>query len=104
MSVQSDDPDDMLASIATLCLQSLRSRRSACRRAGRNGRWSFPRRTAASSCRTRARSENYDEFRYAAIRRVDNTLYISGVIVGRGENEGRDAAAFKLQVDRAFSA
>ena len=46
--------------------------------------------------------QNYDEFRYAAIRRVDNTLYISGVIVGRRENEGRDAAAFKLQIDRAF--
>ena len=46
--------------------------------------------------------QNYDEFRYAAIRRVDNTLYISGVIIGRGENEGRDAAAFKLQVDRGF--
>jgi enamine deaminase RidA (YjgF/YER057c/UK114 family) len=45
---------------------------------------------------------NYDEFRYAPVRRVDNTLYISGVIVGRREGEGRDAAAFKLQVDRAF--
>ena len=46
--------------------------------------------------------QNYDEFRYAAIRRVDNMLYISGVIVGRRDNEGRDAAAFKLQVDRGF--
>jgi enamine deaminase RidA (YjgF/YER057c/UK114 family) len=45
---------------------------------------------------------NYDEFRYAPVRRVDNTLYISGVIVGRREGEGRDAAAFKLQIDRAF--
>lgn len=45
---------------------------------------------------------NYDEFRYAPVRRVDNTLYISGVIVGRRDNEGRDAAAFKLQIDRAF--
>ena len=45
---------------------------------------------------------NYDEFRYAPVRRVDNMLYISGVIVGRGETEGRDAAAFKLQIDRAF--
>jgi len=44
----------------------------------------------------------HDEFRYAAIRRVDNMLYISGVIIGRRENEGRDAAAFKLQVDRGF--
>jgi enamine deaminase RidA (YjgF/YER057c/UK114 family) len=46
--------------------------------------------------------ESYDEFRYAAIRRVDNTLYISGVVIGRRENEGRDAAAFKLQIDRGF--
>jgi enamine deaminase RidA (YjgF/YER057c/UK114 family) len=44
----------------------------------------------------------YDEFRYAAIRRVDNTLYISGVIISRRDNEGKDAAAFKLQVDRGF--
>jgi enamine deaminase RidA (YjgF/YER057c/UK114 family) len=46
--------------------------------------------------------ESHDEFRYAAVRRVDNTLYISGVIIGRRENEGRDAAAFKLQIDRGF--
>ena len=45
---------------------------------------------------------SYDNFRYAAVRRVDNTLYISGVVIGRRENEGRDAAAFKLQVDRGF--
>ncbi len=44
----------------------------------------------------------HDEFRYAAIRRVDNTLYISGVVIGRDESEGKDAAAFKLQVDRGF--
>ena len=44
----------------------------------------------------------HDEFRYAAVRRVDNMLYISGVIIGRRESEGRDAAAFKLQVDRGF--
>src|SRR4029453_8153848 len=44
----------------------------------------------------------HDEFRYAAIRRVDNMLYISGVIVGRREGEGKDAAAFKLQADRGF--
>jgi enamine deaminase RidA (YjgF/YER057c/UK114 family) len=44
----------------------------------------------------------YDEFRYAAARRADNMLYISGVIVGRREGEGNDVAAFKLQVRRAF--
>jgi enamine deaminase RidA (YjgF/YER057c/UK114 family) len=45
----------------------------------------------------------HDEFRYAAVRRVDNMLYISGVIIGRRENEGKDAAAFKLQVDRGLA-
>ena len=44
----------------------------------------------------------HDEFRYAAIRRVDNMLYISGVIIARREGEGRDAAAFRLQVDRGL--
>jgi enamine deaminase RidA (YjgF/YER057c/UK114 family) len=44
----------------------------------------------------------HDEFHYAAARRVDNTLYISGVIVYRRENEGRDIPAFKLQVRRTF--
>ena len=46
--------------------------------------------------------ESYDQFRYAAVRRVDNMLYISGVVIGRREGEGRDAAAFRLQVDRGF--
>ena len=46
--------------------------------------------------------ENYDEYRFAAARRVDNTLYISGVIIGRRDGEGNDAAAFKLQVRRGF--
>jgi enamine deaminase RidA (YjgF/YER057c/UK114 family) len=45
----------------------------------------------------------YDKWRYAAVRRVDNTLYLSGVIVHRQKNEGNDAAAFKLQVRRAFN-
>jgi enamine deaminase RidA (YjgF/YER057c/UK114 family) len=45
---------------------------------------------------------SYDEFRYAPVRRVDNTLYVSGIIVARREGEGRDGVAFKLQVDRAF--
>jgi enamine deaminase RidA (YjgF/YER057c/UK114 family) len=44
----------------------------------------------------------HDEMRYAAIRRVDNMLYLSGVVIGRREGEGKDAAAFKLQVDRGF--
>lgn len=44
----------------------------------------------------------HDEYRYAAVRRVDDTLYLSGVIIGRRDDEGRDAAAFKVQVRRGF--
>ena len=44
----------------------------------------------------------YDNFRYAAVRRVDDTLYISGVVIGPREGEKRDAAAFKQQVHRGF--
>lgn len=51
---------------------------------------------------TEAEKDGYDEFRYAAVRRVDNMLYISGVVIGRRENEGTDLAAFKVQVRRGF--
>jgi enamine deaminase RidA (YjgF/YER057c/UK114 family) len=44
----------------------------------------------------------YDNFRYAAVRRVDDTLYISGVVIGPHEGENRDAAAFKQQIHRGF--
>src|SRR5262249_21397214 len=44
----------------------------------------------------------YDNFRYAAVRRVEDTLYISGVVIGPREGEKRDAAAFKQQVHRGF--
>ena len=44
----------------------------------------------------------YDNFRYAAVRRVDDTLYISGVVIGPREGEKRDAEAFKQQVHREF--
>lgn len=44
----------------------------------------------------------YDEYRYAAARRVDNMLYVSGVVIGRRENEGKDVPAFKQQVRRGF--
>jgi enamine deaminase RidA (YjgF/YER057c/UK114 family) len=44
----------------------------------------------------------YDEYHFAAVRRVDNLLYVSGVIVGPRPGEGRDAAAFKLQTKRAL--
>src|SRR5262249_16831526 len=44
----------------------------------------------------------YDQYHYAPARRVGDTLYISGVVAGRREGEGKDAAAFKAQVRRAF--
>src|SRR5688500_1311813 len=51
---------------------------------------------------TEAEKSGYDEYRYAAVRRVDNMLYISGVVMGPRGNEGTDIAAFKLQVRRGF--
>jgi enamine deaminase RidA (YjgF/YER057c/UK114 family) len=44
----------------------------------------------------------YDEYRYSAVRRVDDMLYLSGVVIGRRDDEGKDVAAFKLQVRRGF--
>lgn len=44
----------------------------------------------------------HDENRYSAARRVDNMLYVSGVIVERRPDEGSDVQAFKLQTRRAF--
>lgn len=44
----------------------------------------------------------HDEWRYAAARRVGDTVYVSGVIVNRRSGEGNDVAAFKLQVRRAL--
>jgi enamine deaminase RidA (YjgF/YER057c/UK114 family) len=44
----------------------------------------------------------YDEYHYSPARRVGDTLYISGVVVGRRNGEGKDIAAFKAQVRRAF--
>jgi enamine deaminase RidA (YjgF/YER057c/UK114 family) len=46
--------------------------------------------------------ENYDRYSFAAVRRVDDTLYLSGLIVYRDKNEGTDAEAFKAQVRRTF--
>jgi enamine deaminase RidA (YjgF/YER057c/UK114 family) len=51
---------------------------------------------------TKSAKQSYDEMRYAAVRRVDDTLYLSGQIIGRRDGEGNDAAAFKLQVRRGF--
>jgi enamine deaminase RidA (YjgF/YER057c/UK114 family) len=49
-----------------------------------------------------AAKDAHDKFRYAAARRVGNTLYVSGVIVNRRDSEGRDVQAFKAQTRRAF--
>jgi enamine deaminase RidA (YjgF/YER057c/UK114 family) len=49
-----------------------------------------------------AAKDAHDKYRYAAARRVGNTLYVSGVIVNRREGEGRDVQAFKAQTRRAF--
>jgi enamine deaminase RidA (YjgF/YER057c/UK114 family) len=44
----------------------------------------------------------HDEWRYAAARRVGDTIYISGVVIHRRKDEGTDVAAFKLQVRRGL--
>jgi enamine deaminase RidA (YjgF/YER057c/UK114 family) len=44
----------------------------------------------------------HDEMRYAAARRVGDTVYLSGVVVYRGNGEGNDVAAFKLQARRGL--
>lgn len=44
----------------------------------------------------------HDEWRYAAARRVGDTIYVSGVIVKRNRGEGNDVAAFKVQTRRAL--
>ena len=46
--------------------------------------------------------QGYDEYRYAAVRRVDNMLYLSGVVMGPRDQEGTDVTAFKAQVRRGF--
>jgi enamine deaminase RidA (YjgF/YER057c/UK114 family) len=45
----------------------------------------------------------YDRFKFASARRVDKTLYISGVIAGPERGEGHDVEAFKVQLRRAFA-
>jgi enamine deaminase RidA (YjgF/YER057c/UK114 family) len=47
--------------------------------------------------------KSYDEIKYAPARRVGDTLYVSGVIVGRAKDEGTDPESFKKQVRRAFT-
>lgn len=49
-----------------------------------------------------AEKQGYDEYRYSAVRRVDNMLYLSGVVMGPRESDETDVAAFKVQVRRGF--
>jgi enamine deaminase RidA (YjgF/YER057c/UK114 family) len=44
----------------------------------------------------------YARYHFAQVRRAGDYLYVSGVIAGRREGEGRDVEAFKAQVRRAF--
>lgn len=44
----------------------------------------------------------HDRMRYAAARRVGDTLYLSGVIVTRRPGEDNDEAALRMQLRRAF--
>src|SRR5579871_3724914 len=44
----------------------------------------------------------YELFKFAAARRVDDVLYLSGVIAGPERGETRDTEGFKAQLRRAF--
>jgi enamine deaminase RidA (YjgF/YER057c/UK114 family) len=46
----------------------------------------------------------YDQYHYSPARRVGDTLYISGVVVGRREGEGKDIAAFSAVKDEFMKA
>lgn len=45
---------------------------------------------------------SYDNIGYAPARRAGDTVFLSGMIVGRAEGEGSDVAAFKEQARRTF--
>lgn len=45
----------------------------------------------------------YDNFKFAAVRRAGNVLYVSGVIAGPEKGEARDVEGFKAQLRRAFA-
>lgn len=51
---------------------------------------------------TPADKRAHDRYRFAAARRVGDTLYLSGVIVFRAPGEANDVAAFKAQTRRAM--
>ncbi|HJV42034.1 RidA family protein [Caulobacter sp.] len=68
----------------------------------------YPKRIPASGGEviipTERQQKSYDEIKYAPARRVGDMLYVSGVIVGRAQDEGTDPESFKKQVRRAFTA
>jgi enamine deaminase RidA (YjgF/YER057c/UK114 family) len=45
----------------------------------------------------------HDQYRYAAVRRAGDYLYLSGVIVFRRPEEGTDVEAFKAQTRRSLN-
>jgi enamine deaminase RidA (YjgF/YER057c/UK114 family) len=67
----------------------------------------FPLRIASNGGEVVIASERaemmYTSYKFAASRRVDKTLYLSGVIAGPERGESRDVEAFKTQLRRAFS-
>jgi enamine deaminase RidA (YjgF/YER057c/UK114 family) len=44
----------------------------------------------------------YENFKFAAVRRAGNVLYVSGVIAGPEKGEAHDVEGFKAQLRRAF--
>lgn len=66
----------------------------------------FPQRIASHGGEVIIASERehllYERFKFASARRVDKTLYVSGVIAGPERGEARDGQAFKNQLRRAF--
>ncbi len=50
-----------------------------------------------------AAKKAHDGWRYAAARRLGDTIYVSGVVVYRAPGEGNDVAAFKLQTRRGLA-
>ena len=49
------------------------------------------------------KTQNHDQYSYAAVRRLGKTLYLSGVIAGRLPGEGTDVESLKTALRRAFS-
>ena len=67
----------------------------------------FPQRIASHGGEVIIASERersmYERFKFASARRVDRTLYVSGVIAGPDRGEAHDIEAFKSQLRRAFT-